>query len=50
MAPIPGPYGKTTSLAQHRGDSYGAHAVLDDTLNADRKNKIQSVAGTDVTD
>merc|ERR1712083_985829 len=29
---------------------YGAHAVLDDTLHADRKNKIQSVAGPDVTD
>jgi len=30
--------------------SYGSHEVLDDTLHADRKNKIQSVAGPDVTD
>jgi hypothetical protein len=30
--------------------SYGAHAVLDDTLHEDRKQKLQSVAGTDVTD
>jgi len=29
---------------------YGSHAVLDDTLHADRKLKIQSVAGPDVTD
>jgi len=29
---------------------YGAHAVLDDTLHEDRKQKIQSVAGPDVTD
>jgi len=29
---------------------YGSHAVLDDVLHADRRNKIQSVAGPDVTD
>ena len=29
---------------------YGAHAVLDDALHADRKTKLQSIAGTDVTD
>ena len=31
-------------------NDYGSHAVLDDTLHADRKLKIQSVAGPDVTD
>ena len=30
--------------------SYGAHAVLHDVLHEDRKFKIQSVAGPDVTD
>jgi len=29
---------------------YGTHAVLDDVLHEDRKFKIQSVAGPDVTD
>lgn len=29
---------------------YGSHAILDDTLHADRKLKLQSVAGPDVTD
>jgi hypothetical protein len=29
--------------------SYSNHAVLDDVLHADRRNKIQSVAGPDVT-
>ena len=49
MAPTPGPFGPTKSLAQVK-DSYGSHEVLDDVLHADRRNKIQSVAGPDVTD
>jgi len=55
MAPIPGPFGPTKSLIQLEGGptgsaSYGAHAVLDDVLHEDRKFKIQTVAGPDVTD
>ena len=44
------------SLAQHKdvgatgSSGYAAHEVLDDTLHQDRKQKIQSVAGPDVTD
>ena len=36
MAPIPGPYGKTTSLAEQKfadGVSYGSHEVLEDVLH-----------------
>jgi hypothetical protein len=55
MAPIPGPFGPTKSLVQLEGGptgsaSYGAHAVLSDVLHEDRKFKIQTVAGPDVTD
>ena len=55
MAPTPGPFGPTKSLIQLSDGptgsaSYGTHAVLHDVLHEDRKFKIQTVAGPDVTD
>jgi len=56
MAPTPGPFGPTKSLVQldapapTGAGSYSAHSALHDVLHADRKLKIQSVAGPDVTD
>jgi hypothetical protein len=46
----PDSYAQVKSLESIEGDSYGAHEVLPDALNEDRKQKIQSVAGPDVTD
>jgi hypothetical protein len=57
MAPTPGPFGPTKSLVQLEdapaptgAGSYASHGALHDVLHEDRKFKIQSVAGPDVTD
>lgn len=36
---------RLTDVGATASADYGSHAVLDDTLHADRRNKIPSVAG-----